>query len=138
MGKLIKNHWGRLIVLTAAICECSLVLIDDFPTNLHCRSNRGSGARFLLAEDLLGFPYQEPRWGREADTCPPNHQPHPRHRNICMGMAFGTHREDGTTSQHRGTLGCFPDRGFGGSVAVSGYESCNILYDRNMRIFLGI
>lgn len=25
MGKLIKNHWARLIILTAATCECSSI-----------------------------------------------------------------------------------------------------------------
>lgn len=33
MGKLIKNHWGRLIVLTAATCKSSPFLIDDLPVN---------------------------------------------------------------------------------------------------------
>lgn len=138
MGKLIKNHWGRLIVLTAAICGFFLLLIGDFPTNFPRRSNRSSVARLFLAENLLGFPHQEPRRRREADPRPPNYQSRPWHRNICVGMALGTHCEDGTTSQHRGTLSGLPDCGFGGGVAVSGYEPSDILYDRNRCIFLGI
>ena len=95
MGKLIKNHWARLIILTAAACTSS-----PFPSssNLHPhhprtnnhnrRSNRRLDQRILLAEALLGLPNHEPRPRRPTRSDPPDPEPAPRPAGPVLGMAL--------------------------------------------------
>ena len=96
MGKLIKNHWARLIILTAAACTSFLPtplphspLSHQHPLTKHPlhRPNRRLNLRLLLAETLLGLPDHEPRSRRPTRPDPPDHQPAPRPPRPLLGMA---------------------------------------------------
>lgn len=90
MGKLIKNHWARLIILTAAACTSSPTpptpSITQSLTSPN-RPNRRLNQRLLLAETLLGLPDHEPRPRRPAHPDPSDHQPPPRSARPLLGMA---------------------------------------------------
>ena len=59
MGKLIKNHWARLIILTSACCESEELQDIDTPTaNPSTRPTSRRNRRLLLAQILLRFPDQ--------------------------------------------------------------------------------
>ena len=42
----------------------------------------------LLAQDLLGFPHQEPRWRCQTYSRTTSHQHHPRLHRSRLGMAI--------------------------------------------------
>ena len=90
MGKLIKNHWARLIILTAAACMSPLQHPSTrqpltFPPH---RPNRRLTLRLLLAQTVLGLPNHEPRPRRPTRPNPPNHQPASRTPGPLLGMAL--------------------------------------------------
>lgn len=68
MGKLIKNHWARLIILSAAACKLTMTWTDRSLLTLSYRSDCGCHRVLLLAQDLLGLPYAHPRWCSKTDT----------------------------------------------------------------------
>jgi hypothetical protein len=142
MGKLIKNHWGRLIIMTAATCTPPQTSGLKEWANQFCRSNRRSVTRFLLAQDILGLPHQKPRWRRKAVPIPTDHQPRPWHRYTRMGMASRPDHEIQSccvsASQYRSALGGVPGSGIGCGVAVSGDKSSVILYHWHGSLLLGI
>ena len=95
MGKLIKNHWARLIILTAAACMSSIYLHPSNPhphrqrtKNRKRRPNRRLNQWILLAETLLGLPNHEPRPRRPTHPHPPDPQPAPRPAGPVLGMAL--------------------------------------------------
>jgi len=146
MGKLIKNHWARLIVLTAAICRFSSsnphILSEKMRKEKHIltkpRSNSSRHRRILLAQNLLGLPHQKPRHRREAAPHPPNHQPTLWLRHVSLGMAARFHRWNGHASQHRGKTRRAAYGGPGCRAAVSSYQPRSLLCDWVGCIFLGL
>lgn len=138
MGKLIKNHWARLIVLTAAICQSPHTPSSVFYTDSGDRPSGSSDRRLLLAQDLLGFPHEEPRPGSQAAAHPPDHQPDLRHLHVRVGMAARVPRRHGDPSQHRGPADRPPSRCSRGGLAVPGNESRLVLLDCDGGIFLGL
>lgn len=119
MGRLIKNHWARLIILTAGACELAptsssttwetgpgsprMHLVVGMPvsrcpivsralTNEPHRSNMRCRRGFLLAKDLLGFRHQDAGPGREAVPDTANHQFGYRNLDDGVGVAAILHR----------------------------------------------
>ena len=92
MGRLIKNHWARLITLTAGTCMFLWASGEKTPmpdTNIvyrpNCRGSRG----LLLAQDILGLPHENAGSGSQASTCAANHQPLVWHLHGGVGVASG-------------------------------------------------
>lgn len=138
MGKLIKNHWARLIVLTAAICTSPLSLRFKFTKLTEYRPSSSSNRRLFLAQDILGLPHQEPRWSSKADSRPANSEPNLWPCHVGMGMATWFPCWHGYPPQYRGTT-CGPayDCSFGGAH-LPGDQPGNLLYDWNGCLFLGL
>ena len=138
MGKLIKNHWARLIVLTAAACSYSHLSLPAGPTNSKHRSSARLARRLLLAQDLLGFSYQDPRWSREAVPRSSDHQPALRLHDAGLGMAVGIRRRIGNAQKHRGQISRPADDSSGCCVDVPNYQSRPLLHDRTGGVLLGL
>ena len=121
MGRLIKNHWARLIVLTAATCMSSLAGTSrEFLLTLD-RPSSSRHRRLLLAQNLLGFLDENAGSCSEASTDPPNHQPYLWHFHVCLGMAVGIHSRHVDASKHRGETGCSASYGSGFCIIISGH-----------------
>jgi len=145
MGKLIKNHWARLIVLTAAVCMSSKNLrllripsrIERF-SNKSNRSNSRRNPRILLAKNILGFPHQEPRHRCKASTDSANYKLGLRYHHACLGMAFRSHRWLSNAPQHWGETDCVANGWAGRCLTLPGNEPCNLLLCWDDRLFLGL
>src|SRR5579862_1755754 len=92
MGKLIKNHWARLIVLTAAICEFTLLAVAVLRLTYTCRSSCRCDRGVFLAQNLLGLPHQKSRYGCQTIPCFADNQLDPRPNWLGLGMAAEIHR----------------------------------------------
>jgi hypothetical protein len=109
MGKLIKNHWARLVVLTAAACKSSLYNHDsNVPVLIYPRPNSCCPRSLLLAQNLLGLSHKKPRWRRQTFPHPANRQRHPRRRRSRLGMAASASRRHWTPPLHRSPLDHLP------------------------------
>lgn len=138
MGKLIKNHWARLIILTAAICTCIRLAIKK---NIYLQGYRSSCSRhrrFLLAQDLLGFPHQEFGWSSEAHTSPSSYQPYFWNLYVGVGMATGVLGWHCHSPKYRSSFGRITNVSVGGSTSLPRIESSNLLFGWNDSLFLGL
>lgn len=142
MGKLVKNHWGRLIVMTAATCTLVLKPQSDLEpsslTNTSHRPNCRKHRRLLLAQTLLRLSNQKPRRRRKTHPDPAN--PKPRLRNHQSGVRMAP----GNPSRHRNP----PVHGTPSPLAASRklirhpalprHESGILLCHRVRSLFLGV
>lgn len=138
MGKLIKNHWARLVILTAAACKQPSIQSPRPCTNNPSRPNSSSPGILLLAENLLGLPHQESRLGRKTVSHPPNHQPPTRLPRPDMGMAPPAVRRHRPAPLHRGTPDHIPAERTERTVDIPGHELRPILHHRDGSVFLGL
>lgn len=98
MGKLVKNHLARLVVMTAAACRCTGPGTLGLWILTFARPDRGFDRRLLLAKVLLGFPHNKFRPRRKTNTYTANRKPCLWHTYTRLGMAPQTVRWHGTTS----------------------------------------
>jgi hypothetical protein len=142
MGKLIKNHWARLVILTAAACKssrhhhhifCSIQILTMFfrPTSRCPRS-------LLLAQNLLGLSHQKPRCGRKALPSPTNHQPDPRRRRARLGMAIASARRHWSAPLHRGPPDCLPALRTVRTAPLPRHKFRPVLHCRHDCVLLGV
>lgn len=159
MGKLIKNHWARLIMLTAATCMCfhlhthppsilsiqACLYISIYTLKYTVFTNKTSTTRpnrrfhrgLHLAQDLLGLPHPFARRRSQALPRPPDHQPDLRHRHDRPGVAPPLTRRHRHPPIHR-TPSCSPPSLRARLPAhVSVYESGLVLSGWHGCIFLG-
>ena len=141
MGKLIKNHWARLIILTSACCKQNrlhgipkrpiLTTPTKRPTSRRPRS-------LLLAQILLRLPDQKLRRSRQTRPHPTSPQRHHRARLPRLRMA----------AEMGGGLESAPQYGGAAAVVAAGdAERCavipddecgTVLFDRVWGVFLGV
>lgn len=109
MGKLIKNHWARLIILAAGTCMWQFAsfhhMFHKHLTNTSHRPSRSRTRGLLLAQDLLGFPHKNPRCRRQAGTDTANHQPPLRTLTHRLGVAARFYCRIQLSPQSRGPPG---------------------------------
>lgn len=145
MGRLIKNHWARLVILTASVCmflrqhpHFSQSAWQRQQSNNKSRPNKQRDSSLYLAQDLLGSMDQKPRRRREASTHSTNLESisgSPRGR---MGMAIKIScRLDGA-SQHRIPIIALPAQLDYGCPYLPGYQCCNLLSCWDSSLFLGL
>ena len=144
MGKLIKNHWARLIVLTAATCthsthssSISLTLVTNFFFSRY-RPNRRRDRRLLLAQILLRLAHQELRRRSQADPYSPNNQPRLRSPQFGRGVAFGLLCRHIDPEEHGTAHAVAAADEPGECVIIPRHESCSLLSDCVCGIFLGV
>lgn len=138
MGKLIKNHLARLIVMTAGACKFHVFKICDNSRLIRSRSNRRSFTRFLLAKVLLGFCHNEFRLRSQASTDTSNHKPALRHTRPRMGMATQEIRRNRFTSIDRSPTSSVPTTLSGSHLDVPKHKCRAVLSDWRVHVFLGI
>jgi len=149
MGKLIKNHWARLIVLTAAACKPGENRKKEQQTQpstsrlililiLIPRPIRRRPLRHLLAQTLLRLPHQNPRPDRQTHPRPPNPQPRRRRHHPRLRMAAPLPRRHDAPPQHRGPCAVFAAREPAGRLAVPGDERGGLSFDWVWGVFLGV
>lgn len=136
MGRLIKNHWARLIILSAAACELDLLpasfLMSIF-TNIHTRPNCCRYRGLLLAQDFLGFRHQDAGSRREAVPHITDHQFGDRNLDDGMGVAAVFHRWLIDPPKSRGPSG-LPASGCSlGCLDIPRHERCAVLLGRHGR-----
>ena len=143
-----KETWENLSRTTGLDSSCLRLRFVRLPTSCYdndrgskegeekkmniylTRVNRSSSCcnlRILLAENILGFPDQEPRCRRKTFTDPANHKFGLWPRHVCLGVAIRSHRWLSTTSKHRGKINCVANGWVGSCIAVSSYESGDLL-----------
>lgn len=150
MGKLIKNHWARLIILTAAACKQPpsyhhAVLHHSVTISIatlemliyFVRPNSCLPRRLLLAQALLGLPHQESRRCRQTFPHTPNHKPLPRLAGYRLGMAPQILRRYNVPQIDRDETGGISAELPGCDVAVSRDESGLVLSDWHGSVLLG-
>ena len=138
MGKLIKNHWARLIVLTAATCKSFLFCSLPFrKSDISKRPSCCRLPRFLLAQGLLGFSDKEPRRRREACPDPANHKSPLRYPWSRLGMAAFLPLGNGNAPQYGGATGAVSTEQLGGAVIVPEHECGTLLSSGNGSVLLG-
>lgn len=137
MGKLIKNHLARLIVMTAAACKKSSSRFY-MPALTRPRPNRSITTRFLLAKVLLGLPHHKLRLRRKTHPDPANRQPDIRRHRISLGMAAQAIRWDMATPIDRVAVTPTTAPGFDLDTHVSEHECGTVLSNRDGHLFLGL
>lgn len=146
MGKLIKNHWARLIVLTASICTSHILSLrlppsnsplTKFPPN---RPNRRRSRRILLAQGILGLSNHQPRPRRPPHPHPANPKPPPWYPGPRLGMALAhlRLRRNSNASEHRSPIGGIPLERASGTAVVPRNEPRDILSHWVGCVFLGV
>jgi hypothetical protein len=143
MGRLIKNHWARLIILSAAGCKFAIptaAVISWWMTELTMinRASRRFRRRLLLAQDILGFPNKKSQRRRQTDPRPPNHQPHPGFSGSGVGMAVEAVGGLTSAPQHRPPSADLPAQRAGVRVDVSIGRCGDLLSHRHGGVFLGL
>jgi hypothetical protein len=141
MGRLIKNHWARLIVLTAATCEYSHHKSgrEAFKiTDMTYRSSRCGRRRLILAKDFLGLAHEEPGSRGQAIADTTDHQHHLWLATLRLGMAPQFHFRHCDPPQSGRPTGCSTPGSSGSGIAVPGHQSRHLLHHRNHGVLLGI
>jgi hypothetical protein len=139
MGKLIKNHWARLVILTAAACKMlPSTTQTQNKANTQFRSNSSRAGSLLLAQNLLGLPHQEPRWRREANPRPTSHEFDPRHHRSRMGMATTAARGYWTAPLDRSPVDRLPTECAVCALDLPGHELGTLLHHWHGSLFLGV
>lgn len=142
MGKLIKNHWARLVILTAAACKSQILpAIPNqpiFTTNTHIRPSRRSPRGLLLAQDLLGLSHKEPRLGCQTLPNPANHQHAPRIPGPDVGVALAIARGHRPAPLNRSTPDRIPSECTLRAPDLPGHELRTVLHHRHGRVLLGV
>lgn len=140
MGRLIKNHWGRLIILTASACTrpTQFTAHEQALTRFQYRPDRERNRRLYLAQSLLGLHLQEPGRRRRPDPRPPDPQLNNGPRRSSLGMATKATSGIFTTSQHRNPTHHIPTQRSTCGPALSGHRPCDILPDRYWGVLLGL
>jgi len=139
MGKLIKNHWARLIILTSACCKSQAaqeagILETDMSTRPTSRRNR----RLLLAQVLLRLPDQELRHGSKACADTAGHQRRCRYHMPCLRVAFKMGGGDTSAQKHSGKAAVVTTGHLERCVIIPDHECGTVLPHRVRCVFLGL
>jgi hypothetical protein len=142
MGKLIKNHWARLIILTSASCKFNLTPTQsDAPRPTSDNKNRPTSRRprsLLLAQILLRLPDQKLRRRRQTRPHPASPQRRHRARLPRLRMAAEMGRGLEPTPQHGGTAAVVAAGDFERCAAVPNDECGAVLCYWVRGVFLGV
>ena len=139
MGKLIKNHWARLIILTSACCESEELQDIDTPTaNPSTRPTSRRNRRLLLAQILLRFPDQELRHRRKTRSDPASHQRRYRTHLSRLRVAIKMGSGDTSTQKHSGEAAVVTTGYLERCAAISNHKRGTLLPHRMRCIFLGL
>lgn len=141
MGKLIKNHWARLIIMTAAACKWTRFILNMICTELTSyffRPNCCGHRSLYLAQDLLGFPYDDAGRRCQADTGPPDNQSVARVVHAGSGVASGLYRGLCSAPLARGPAGHPATDGPDLGITVPGHEPCHLLHDWDGGVLCGL
>lgn len=139
MGKLIKNHWARLIVLTAAACKHPPSNYFHQKTNPSLlRPNCCILGRLLLAENFLGLPDHEPWWRRAPRTHSASYKLALWRFRFGLGISLALARRHRDASQHRGSPRPIPCVQSYSVVIIPGHQSRHILSGGHRGLLLGV
>jgi hypothetical protein len=140
MGKLIKNHWARLIILTSASCKSTSTQLKSAVPTL-TRTTRPTSRRprsLLLAQILLRLPDQKLRRRRQTRPHPASPQRRHRARLPRLRMAAEMGRGLEPTPQHGGTAAVVAAGDFERCAAVPNDECGAVLCYWVRGVFLGV
>lgn len=144
MGRLIKNHLARLIVMSAAFCESSPSLIwytTRLMTDslfLFCRPVCWIYWRLFLAKGLLELPDAQSRRRSDTSTNFADTQPDNEPSGLCVGMATEAAGWHDATPQYWIAPGNISPQCAHLRAAVPGRRCCSLLSHRGGGLFLGL
>jgi hypothetical protein len=139
MGKLIKNHWARLIILTSACCESQAMQgAHTSKADLNTRPTSWRYRRLLLAQVLLRLLDQELRHRSKARPNPTGHQRHRSYHMSRLRVAITMGGGDTPSQKHSGQAAVVTTGHFERCAIIPDHQCGIILLHRMRRIFLGL